>query len=528
MTSYPQPAARAPSAAPLISLSLGNGRQWRAMLDAMPLNVMTCDPRSFVIDYVNETSKRTLNSLTHLLPRGVNGDTIVGQNIDIFHKVPSHQRGLLSDERRLPHSAVIRLGPEALELNISGVYKGRSLQKLMLTWSVVTERENLKMMVDKMPINIMMCDPTEFKLNYLNETSRTTLKSIEHLLPVKADQMMGTCIDVFHKMPSHQRGILGNPKNLPYRSVIAVGPEKLDLNVAAIVDNKGYYVGPMVSWSVVTAQHQLAANVQEVSKSVASTSNELQATAQTLSAAAEETSSQSATVAAASEEASANVQTVAAAAEELSKTIQTVTEQVKKSAAVSKDAVEKAADTNRTMQELAAAAGKIGDVVSLINDIAAQTNLLALNATIEAARAGEAGKGFSVVASEVKSLANQTARATEDIARQIEAIQKGTENAVRSIQSVSEIIAQIDQISGAVMGSINEQAAATAEIARNVQEAATGTSEVSRNITGVQQAAGETGQASQQTLTAARDLSEMAVRLEAEISKFVGTDKKQR
>ncbi len=196
----------------------------------------------------------------------------------------------------------------------------------MLSWSVVTARENLKQMVDLMPINVMMCDPKDFKINFANRTSLDTLKGLEHLLPVKAADLDGACIDIFHKAPAHQRGILADPKNLPYHSVISVGPEKLDLNVAAIVDARGYYVGPMVSWSVVTAQHQLASNVREVTKTVASTATELQSTAQALSAAAEETSRQSASVAAASEQASSNVQTVAAAAEELTNTIQTVAE----------------------------------------------------------------------------------------------------------------------------------------------------------------------------------------------------------
>ncbi|MDE2337077.1 MAG: chemotaxis protein, partial [Alphaproteobacteria bacterium] len=343
------------------------------MLDATPVNIMTCDPKTFIIDYANQTTVTTLNSLTHLLPRGVSGDNIVGQNIDIFHKNPAHQRRLLSDERNLPYTTVIRLGPEALELNVNGIYRGRMLHRLMLSWSVVTARENLKQMVDLMPINVMMCDPKEFKINFANQTSFKTLKSIEHLLPIKAADLVGTCIDVFHKVPAHQRSILSDPKNLPYHSVISVGPEKLDLNVAAIVDSRGYYVGPMVSWSVVTAQHQLASNVREVTKTVASTSTELQATAQSLSAAAEETSRQSASVAAASEEASSNVQTVAAAAEELTNTIQTVAEQVRKSAMISKQAVENAQTANKAVQGLSEVANKIGAVVDLITDIAEQT-----------------------------------------------------------------------------------------------------------------------------------------------------------
>jgi len=498
------------------------------LLDAAPVNIMTCHPQTLVIDYANATTVKTLNSLTHLLPRGISGDNIIGQNIDIFHKMPSHQRRILGDERNLPYKSIIRLGPEALELNISGIYKGRNLIKLMLSWSIVTERENLKQMVDLMPINVMMCDPKDFKINFANETSKKTLKSVEHLLPIKAEQVVGSCIDIFHKMPSHQRNLLSDPKNLPYSSVIALGPEKLELNVSAIVDANGHYIGPMVSWSVVTLQHQLAANVKEVTKQVSATSTELQATAQSLSAAAEETTRQASSVSAASEQASSNVQTVAAAAEELTTTIATVTGQVRKSAEISKKAVENAQVANKAVEGLSVVAKKIGAVVDLISDIAAQTNLLALNATIEAARAGDAGKGFAVVASEVKSLASQTAKATEEIAKQIAEIQGETGHAVSSIKNITETIAQIDEIAGSVLSSIAEQATATNEIAKNIQQAATGTSEVSHNITGVQKAATETGAAASQTLDASRGLAEMSVRLATEIGKFIKDDVKKK
>jgi methyl-accepting chemotaxis protein len=258
-----------------------------------------------------------------------------------------------------------------------------------------------------------------------------------------------------------------------------------------------------------------------VLKTVASASTELQSTATSMTATAEETSRQSTVVAAAAEEASTNVQTVASAAEELSSSITEISRQVSQSAKIAGKAVEEAARTNAQVEGLAQAAQKIGDVVKLINDIAGQTNLLALNATIEAARAGDAGKGFAVVASEVKSLANQTAKATEEIAAQITAIQTATKEAVGAIQGIGKTIAEINEIATGIASAVEEQGAATQEIARNVQQASAGTSEVTSNISGVNQAASDTGAAATQVLGAASDLSKQAETLRGQVEKFI-------
>jgi methyl-accepting chemotaxis protein len=254
---------------------------------------------------------------------------------------------------------------------------------------------------------------------------------------------------------------------------------------------------------------------------LASASTELQSTAGSMSATAEETSRQSTAVAAASEQASANVQTIAAATEELSASIAEIASQVGKSSNIAATAVADAERSNLTMQELAQAAQKIGDVVKLITDIASQTNLLALNATIEAARAGDAGKGFAVVASEVKSLASQTARATEDIAAQINAIQSATGQAVTAIGGVTGTIAQMNEISTAIAAAMEEQGATTHEITRNAQDAARGTNDVSSSIVSVTQAAGETGAASTQVLSSASELGRQAETLRQKVDSFL-------
>ena len=263
--------------------------------------------------------------------------------------------------------------------------------------------------------------------------------------------------------------------------------------------------------------------ITEIVGSVSSAATELQATAQSLSATAEETAQQSNAVAAASEEMTQNVQTVASATEELSASIREIGNQVTESTNIVGSAVSEAQDTNVKVKALAEAAQKIGDVVTLINEIAGQTNLLALNATIEAARAGEAGKGFAVVASEVKNLATQTARATDEISGQIRAIQDATASSAHAIENISVTIGRVNEISTAIASAVEEQGAATQEIARNVQEASAGTSEVSSNITGVTQASQQTSAGSTQVLGAASELARNGERLRQEVESFLQT-----
>ncbi|WP_374650502.1 methyl-accepting chemotaxis protein [Dongia sp.] len=263
------------------------------------------------------------------------------------------------------------------------------------------------------------------------------------------------------------------------------------------------------------------ASVKGIVQTVSSAATQLESNAQSMSAVAEESSRQANAVVNAATEASTNVTTVAAASEELSASINEISRQVAESSTITRVAVDEVAKTGATVESLAVAAEKIGGIVQLINDIASQTNLLALNATIEAARAGDAGKGFAVVASEVKNLATQTSKATEEISSQISGMQDVTRAAVNAMSEIRGTINRINEISSGISAAVEQQSAATQEISSNAQQAAKGTDEVNRNIGGVSRASEDAGSASSQVLSAAGDLSRQSQALANEVDGFI-------
>ncbi|MCP5381016.1 MAG: chemotaxis protein [Kordiimonadaceae bacterium] len=515
--------------APVINAQSGKKttNEFMRVIEGLPLNVMLCDPGTLEITYANKTSLETLKTLEEYLP--INAEDLVGSCIDIFHKNPSHQRALLANPDNLPHNARISVGPEILDLLVNPIFdENQNYIYAALSWSIITDKvkteaatARLTQMIDKMPINAMMCDPKTFVITYANETCINTLRTLEKYLPIKADQLVGTCIDVFHKNPGHQQKILSNPDNLPWSARINVGPEILDLNVSAIIDAEGNYLAPMVTWSIITAQVSVEKAVQEAVNSVHTEAKELSDNAAKMEENSEHCIRLSGAISAAAEQTSVNSQTVAAATEELSASIDEISKQVAHAATISAEAEAKTGESIKTVSGLAEASSKIGNVVNLITDIAAQTNLLALNATIESARAGEAGKGFAVVAGEVKKLAGQTATATIEIKEQVDNIQSETQSVVEAIQSIQATVMQVSEISTAIAGAVEEQGNATREISSNVHEAAKGAQEVSSSITDILAASNETGEACRAITEASELLVSLADGLNREVGKML-------
>ena len=442
-----------------------------AMVENSPTNTMFCDAE-MRIQYMNPASLSTLRKIERLLPCKV--DDILGQSVDIFHQNPAHQRQMLGNpDQYLPHSAVIQLGDEHMELNVSAIRDEHGAHiGAMATWSLVTDKLRIEREANElMERERAASADLQAKVNSLSTTlAAAAAGDLTAKVTVSGNDAIGQMGDAVGKLLGDLRGSI---------QAIAVNSEAL----AAAAEEL----------QVVSAQ--MGGNSAETSRQVSFVSD-------------------------ASVEVSRNVETVSAASSQMSSSIKEIARNASEAAKVATQAVEAARVTNATVSLLGDSSAEIGQIVKVITGIAQQTNLLALNATIEAARAGEAGKGFAVVANEVKELAKETAKATEDISAKIEAIQNDTNSSVESITGILSIIDQIAQFQDTIASAVEEQAATTSEIARSVDQASRGSQEITANMHTVAQAADSTANGANDSSRAASELARMASDLQSLVGQF--------
>jgi methyl-accepting chemotaxis protein len=379
-----------------------------------------------------------------------------------------------------------------------------------------------EMILDQLPLSVTLTSPKgNLPVMYVNK--EMIRKSAELEPTVK--EWIGQPTAQYHVNPQEFCELVKSPHTVPKHERVTPRDVVVDTYAAPLVDRKQHYHGFITVFvdNTKTAQvvRELERNVKSVLDTVSGSSKALQKSVQVMAETAETTSRQTTAAAAAAAQASDNVQTVSTSAGELAASISEISRQVTQSSEILRHAVDDAKRTDQVVQGLAEAAQRIGDVVNLIDDIASQTNLLALNATIEAARAGEAGKGFAVVAAEVKNLANQTSRATEEIIGQIEGIQATTREAVTAIQSIGKVILKVNEIATSVASAIEEQGAATREIATSVHQASVGTTEVSDNVVRITTATSSIEEAMDQVVNAVDSLTQQSERLRAELDRLV-------
>jgi methyl-accepting chemotaxis protein len=516
-----------------------------------------------------------------------------GLELAALHGHPAGFREALRDSGRLPYEQKVRSAGLVYKCTVCALTDADgTLTGYAVAWENQTKRQRIEVelgralsMIESCPTHIICGDP-DLSMQYVNPAGRVSLEALAPVLPFRAAAITGMTMTVFFPDPARASRLLADPGNLPYRERVTFGPETLDLLVSATYDHQHNYIGPMLTWDVVTGTLQaeqtiasamereqrdateLRARVDEILRVVhaaaegdltrhvaasgsgaigqlgadlgrfftdlrqslgeiaghadtlAAAAEELAAVNRTVSAGAASTNAEAQVVHSASEEVARNVQTVAVGTQEMGASIREIAKNAGDAAKVAGEAVQVAERTTGTMARLGGSSQEIGKVLKLITSVAQQTNLLALNATIEAARAGEAGKGFAVVAKEVKELAKETARATEEIGQRIEAIQADTAGAQAAIREIDGIVRRIHDIQTVIAGAVEEQTATTNEMGRNVTGAARAAGEIKDTIGRVARATRATSESTGNSERATAELAALAADLRRLVGRF--------
>lgn len=504
------------------------------LVENAPNNIIYCG-RDFVIKYLNPASKKTLQTIENLLPVPVS--RIEGSSIDLFHKNPDKQRRMLSDARNLPIRSNIRLGNETLDLLVSAIFdQSGNYVGNMVVWDIVTQKLKMETEVNEARSEFNAIDKSQAVISF--KMDGTVINANSNFLKALGGYSLDEIVGKHHRMfcdPTYaasqdyrnfwEKLNRGEFEARQYKRITKSGSEIwIQASYNPVLDKSGKPYKVVKYATEITAQKnaaiQLVKTLGDTANQLAAAAEELSATATQLAKNSERTNTESSSAASAAEEVSKGVASVATNAEEMSASIKEIAKSSSEAATMSKESMAKAQNTNMVINKLGVSSREIGDVVKVISSIAQQTNLLALNATIEAARAGDAGKGFAVVANEVKELAKQTAKATEDITHKITTIQGDTSGAVSSIGEISKAVEQLNNISMTIAAAVEEQTATTNEVSRITQESSKAVGGIAATAKNVLEAATQSSAGASQTLEAARSLTQLADKLKDLVKKI--------
>ena len=479
----------------------------------------------YEITYLNKAAKDMFSKHEQVFRNAYadfDPDNIIGTPIDRYHRSAAHIRQLLSSPKFLPYQTTMSVGEFVFELNVTAIYDpSGDFYGCSMMWKDISEERSkaldasrLKSAIEGSATPSMQID-RDFIITYANPA---TFKLFERNIGIfkkeypdfSLDNLIGTCIDIFYKYPREQRELLADEQKLPMLTKLIVGELTFKLNISAMYNTKEEYIGNSLEWHDITEKLTVGNALQNSSKGLQQSAEEVLKISKQLAAGADETAGKASSVSNTSAEVSGNISNVSSAIEEMTNSIKEIAFQANDASSVVGQAVDMATDANETIANLGISSQEISNVIKVITSIAQQTNLLALNATIEAARAGEAGKGFAVVANEVKELAKKTAKSTEEITGKVEQIQKDSQGSVDAIKSIMTIIKSMNEISLTIAAAVEEQSVTAADVAQNIADASRGADSIVEDINQVSLAASETSAGAEKTRTYSKDLLALA------------------